>query len=146
MIQRMAVKSVEKSLAHNPLLLSNTVSWTNVLWDILWSNRRMVLLMWSEVSFTAAHLHWQRCLLVTAVAYILLRRGGLYMLLLAHVNYDFIRHEYIQVYATSLNNSNKHKRNAVVAVIWVLVFSLGPWGIVGGRPKELRFLPALWFL
>lgn len=27
-----------------------------------------------------------------------------------------------------------------------LVFSLGPWSIVGGRPEELRFLPALWFL
>lgn len=26
------------------------------------------------------------------------------------------------------------------------MFSLGPRSIVGGRPKEFRFLPALWFL
>lgn len=48
--------------------------------------------------------------------------------------------------ATSLHNYFTYGGNAVVAVIWVLVFSLGPQSIVGGRPKELRFLPVLWFL
>lgn len=46
-------------------------------------------------------------------------------LLLAHVNDDFLRHGHTCVNATSLNNSNTHTGNAVVAVICVLVFSLG---------------------
>lgn len=33
--------------------------------------------------------------------------------------------------------------NAPAEVIRALVFSLGPRSIVGGRPRELRFLPAL---
>lgn len=44
--------------------------------------------------------------------------------------------------AAPLHNS-KNTGNAPVEVIRVLVFSLGPQSIVGGRPGELRFLPAL---
>lgn len=58
------------------------------------------------------------------------------MLLLAHVNYDFIRHEYINVYATSLNNSNKHTGNAVVFCVfsWALEYC--------GRPTQRAQVPS----